>query len=114
MANSRITLPIEGMTCGACALTVQKHLAATPGVADASVNYATGKATVSIDDAAVRVTDLVSSVRNAGYDCSKASVSFPIVDLHYASGTAALEKEVSALPGVLSARGNQATEQLAV
>ena len=114
MANSRVTLPIEGMTCGACALTVQKHLAATPGVEEAAVNYATGKASVTIQDGAVRVADLVRSVRDAGYDCSKASVSFRINDLHYAPGTARLESEVAGLAGVLTARANQATEQLAV
>src|SRR5688572_11834407 len=114
MASSRITLPIEGMTCGACALTVQKHLVGTPGVAEAAVNYATGKATVTIDESAVRVADLVRSVRDAGYECGKASVSFRIEDLHYAPGTARLEKEVAGLPGVLTARANQATEQLAV
>ncbi len=44
MPRARVTLPVEGMTCGACATTVQKRLARAEGVADAAVNYATGKA----------------------------------------------------------------------
>src|SRR5205807_8583716 len=111
MADNRVTLPVEGMTCGACALTIQKQLAATPGVTDASVNYATGKATATIDESKVRVADLVQAVRDAGYDCGNVTMSFGITGLHYATGTVALEREVSRLTGVLSAVANQATEQ---
>ena len=114
MANTRITLPVEGMTCGACATTVQKRLADAPGVQDAAVNYATGKATVLIDEGAVKVADLVRAVREVGYDCAKATVTFGIEGLHYASGTARLESELSQLPGVLSAVANQATEEVRV
>lgn len=64
MPETRITLPVEGMTCGACATTVQKRLTQAPGVRDAAVNYATGKATVRFDDAATQVADLVRAVRD--------------------------------------------------
>ena len=114
MARSRITLPVEGMTCGACATTVQKRLERAEGVLEAVVNYATGKATVTIDDAAVRVADLVSAVRDAGYDCTRASVAFSIEGLHYATGVRRLEAALIALSGVLSAAANQASEQVRV
>src|SRR6267154_6807 len=107
MADTRITLPIEGMTCGACALTVQQRLAETAGVRAANVNYATGKATVTLNDGAVKVADLVKSVREVGYDCTKSSVSFPIEGMHYATGVGRLETALAALPGVLSADANQ-------
>ncbi len=61
MANARITLPIEGMTCGACAMTVQKRLLEEHGVRDASVNYATGKSTVTINDSDTSVAQLVTA-----------------------------------------------------
>ncbi len=114
MARSRITLPVEGMTCGACATTVQKRLERAAGVQEAVVNYATGKATVTIDDAAVRVADLVAAVRDAGYDCTRASVAFSIEGLHYATGVSRLEAALGALPGVLGAVANQALEQVRV
>src|SRR5262245_43442643 len=114
MPESRITLPVEGMTCGACALTVQKHLNGTPGVQAASVNYATGKATVTLDDSKARVSDLVKAVHDAGYDCGRATVTFGVEGLHYAAGVSPLESSVGSLPGVLSAVANQATEQLTV
>ncbi len=114
MAETRITLPVEGMTCGACATTVQKRLAKAPGVRDAAVNFATGKATVDIDAAQRRVADLVKAVRDAGYDCAKATVTFGVEELHYATGLDQLERELLSLDGVLSAVANQASEQVRV
>jgi Cu+-exporting ATPase len=114
MANARITLPIEGMTCGACAVTVQKRLEQSEGVQDAAVNFATGKATVTIDDSHAKVADLVRAVRESGFDCAKATVVFGIEGLHYAASTARLEGEVGQLPGVLSAVANQASEEVRV
>src|SRR5699024_1246904 len=43
-----LDLPVGGMTCGSCAARVQYRLAKQPGVEDAEVNYATGKARVSL------------------------------------------------------------------
>lgn len=64
-------LDIQGMTCASCALRVEKALAKVPGVARASVNLATEKATVDAD-ASVAVDTLVSAVRKAGYDAQPA------------------------------------------
>jgi Cu+-exporting ATPase len=114
MAKARITLPVEGMTCGACATTVQKRLERSVGVETAAVNYATGKATVTIDDAVVRVADLVDAVRDAGYDCARVTVTFGIEGLHYAAGVSRLEGALAALPGVLGAAANQALEEVRV
>ena len=66
MAKARIVLPIEGMSCAACARTVQDALRGAPGVAAASGNYATGQAAGDYDDAATRAAALVASVRPAG------------------------------------------------
>ncbi|HEX9691575.1 MAG TPA: heavy metal translocating P-type ATPase [Gemmatimonadales bacterium] len=110
MAESRVTLPVEGMTCGACAVTVQKRLEQAPGVVDAAVNYATGKASVRLRDDSVLVADLVKAIRDVGYDCAKATATFAVEGLHYASGVGNLEDALAGLRGVLSASANQATE----
>ncbi|HWP36050.1 MAG TPA: heavy metal translocating P-type ATPase [Gemmatimonadales bacterium] len=114
MASSRVSLPIEGMTCGACAVTVQKRLAEEPGVVEAAVNYATGRATVLLDASRVKIADLVKAVREVGYDSAKVAVQVGVEGLHYAPGVARLEQEVGAVPGVLRAVANQATEQIII
>ncbi|WP_084075365.1 cation-translocating P-type ATPase [Demequina sp. NBRC 110052] len=44
-----LTLPVEGMTCSSCAATIQGGLSKLDGVADATVNFATRRATVRTD-----------------------------------------------------------------
>lgn len=59
-------LPVEGMTCAACANTVEKTLQKAPHVLSASVNYATHKVSLEVDDQA-NLKELKKLVKNAGY-----------------------------------------------
>lgn len=43
-----IVLPVEGMTCASCVNRIERFLRKTPGVAEASVNLATERATGAI------------------------------------------------------------------
>ena len=54
------------MTCAACANRIQRKLTKLDGVADAQVNFATGRATVT-RDAAVLDTKLVEVIEGLGY-----------------------------------------------
>ncbi|HVL97514.1 MAG TPA: heavy metal translocating P-type ATPase [Solirubrobacteraceae bacterium] len=65
-ANQHIELPIGGMTCASCANRIERKLNKLDGVV-ASVNYATEKATVDFDAAAVAPEQLVEVVESAGY-----------------------------------------------
>jgi len=56
------------MSCAACARTIESTLKETPGVESANVNFATGRAVVTFDPAAVGLDDLVRAVRDVGYD----------------------------------------------
>ena len=114
MAKQRVTLPIEGMSCASCAATVQEALGRAPGVSGASVNYATAKAAVEYDDAQTAVGRLAQAVRDAGYQCGQATVSFGVIDLHYAPSVAGLERELGQIVGVIRAAANQATETVTV
>jgi len=66
-APERIDLPVSGMTCAACARTIERTLAATPGVERARVNLATETATVEYDPARVRAGDFVVAIEELGY-----------------------------------------------
>ena len=64
--SATIELPITGMTCASCANRIERKLNKLDGV-QASVNYATEKATVDYDPAAVQPEALVGAVEAAGY-----------------------------------------------
>jgi cation-transporting ATPase V/Cu+-exporting ATPase len=66
-AGERIELDVSGMSCGSCAARVQRALSRQEGVADALVNYATGRATVEVDPGQVDPAGLVAVVERAGY-----------------------------------------------
>src|SRR6266705_1636648 len=114
MTKTRIVLPIEGMSCASCAVTMQEALGSAAGVTAASVTYATGKAAVDYDDAQTHVADLIQTVRAAGYDCGKASVTFGVEQLHYAPSVVPLEQALRRVAGAIRAAANQATETVTV
>ena len=64
-----VVLPITGMTCASCANRIERNLNELDGVS-ASVNYATEKATVDFDPAAVDPHALVAAVEAAGYQAA--------------------------------------------
>src|SRR5258708_1054832 len=84
------------------------------GVHTGAVNYETGQEAVGYGDAQIGVGQLIRSVREAGYDCGKASVTFNVTDLHYAPSVAPLEQALRRVKGVLRVAANQATEHVTV
>ncbi len=67
----RLEFDVSGMTCGSCAARVQRTLSREPGVADALVNYATGRATVELEPGAFDDERLLAAVRKAGYGAAR-------------------------------------------
>ncbi|WP_259663402.1 cation-translocating P-type ATPase [Bacillus anthracis] len=63
------TYLVEGMDCGACALTIEKHLQNVSGVEEVRVNFATGKMHIRHDR---DVDDIIKEVSNAGFGASLA------------------------------------------
>jgi Cu+-exporting ATPase len=63
----KVTLPVEGMTCAACQVTVQRALTKAPGVSKAAVNLMTNEATVEYDPAATDPSKLVAAINDTGY-----------------------------------------------
>jgi len=68
-SEQRLEMPIEGMTCSSCAGRVEKSLNRLDGV-EASVNFATERASVSFDPDRVAPEQLVGAVAEVGYSAS--------------------------------------------
>ena len=60
-------LPIEGMTCAACAARIGRGLSGLDGVEEANVNYATARAVVSYDPDAVDLAAFSTTIQKLGY-----------------------------------------------
>lgn len=99
----KISLPIQGMTCAACANRVEKGLSKLPGVLEAHVNLAVEKASVIYDPSQVNVEQLAAKVRDLGYDVPTQTIKIGIVGMTCANCAARIERGLRALPGVTAA-----------
>ena len=61
------TLPVTGMSCASCAVSVESMLKHTAGVFDAGVNYANQSAWVEYDPKITTLTDLDNVLQGIGY-----------------------------------------------
>jgi P-type Cu+ transporter len=108
LALKQLELPIEGMTCSACAARIEKSLNKLPGV-HAVVNFASEKARVKFDDATTLPEELVRSIEKAGFHVIPQTVQLQISGMTCATCSGRIEKVLNKLPGVI-ATVNLATE----
>ncbi len=66
--GEKMEMPIEGMSCAACAKANEKALERLDGVITANVNLATDKATINYMPGKIHKRDLVEAVKSTGYD----------------------------------------------
>ena len=81
MPVATLELPITGMTCANCVATVERTLTKkVPGVVEATVNFATEKATVKYIPGAVSRADMVAAIERAGYGVVAPAEGADLVD----------------------------------
>ncbi|MBL6449015.1 copper-translocating P-type ATPase [Fulvivirga sp. 29W222] len=68
VTSNKQTYPVSGMSCAACAVSVESTLKAINGVKDAGVNFATQSAWVELENGNITPEELQSTVRSIGYD----------------------------------------------
>jgi len=90
MSAQQVELVVGGMTCASCAARIEKKLNRMPGV-EASVNYATEKATVFVPEGTT-VDDAIATIEATGYTAELPAPTPPEV-----SPEAAPETEVDSL-----------------
>ncbi|HEV2066801.1 MAG TPA: heavy metal translocating P-type ATPase [Thermomicrobiales bacterium] len=121
------SFPVEGMTCAACVRRVERALTKVDGVANASVNLATERATVSADPTQVSGDDLKAVIAKAGYSAPTISLPSPtahggttqdavfdIEGMTCAACVRRVERALTKVEGVASASVNLATERASV
>jgi len=67
----RTVVRVEGMDCASCAATVERRVAALPGVAKATVNFAAGRLDAE-HDPGLDLTEIEKAVEDAGYGVARA------------------------------------------
>jgi len=109
-STTGLRLPIAGMTCASCAGRIERALAAVPGVLRASVNLATAMADIATDGSVAAPT-LADAVSRSGYRVTERTFELAIGGMTCASCAGRIEKALQAVPGVIEANVNLATER---
>ena len=110
----KTVVPVIGMTCTNCAATIEKGLAAVPGVEKASVNFASEKVSLEYDPAKVALGKLSKTISDLGYGMATTKAIFPVGGMTCAACVARVEEALSGVTGVVSASVNLASEKATV
>ncbi|MDA0684955.1 MAG: heavy metal translocating P-type ATPase [Bacteroidetes bacterium] len=86
--SESLTIPVQGMTCAACALRIERKLNKTAGVEHAGVNYSSEEAVISRSTEGPSVKDLVAAIRKTGY-----GVRTSIAETHFDGEEASIRLE---------------------
>jgi Cu+-exporting ATPase len=114
MATTRIELPVQGMSCASCVARIEKGLALAPGVHEARVNLAAERATLTIDPDRVGIAELAQTIHDLGYEVPTRALTLSVGGMSCASCVAKIERGLHALPGVVRASVNLATERATI
>ena len=109
-----VSLPISGIHCANCAVTISTALENSKGVVKANVNLATEKAQIVFDPSLTNLEDIGKTIESVGYSVIRESVVFEIRGMSCASCVKTIEDGLGKLDGIYSVVVNLATERATV
>ena len=98
----RLDLPLDGMTCAACAARIEKSLNKLPGVV-ANVNFAAESAQVTLQPSLTSPAAVVDAIRRTGYSVPVRVAEFQIYGMSCVACATRIEKALNKLEGVEAA-----------
>ena len=115
MASSTSTLnfPVQGMTCAACATTIEKVLNRLPSVR-ASVNFASERVQLDYDPAQAQPAAMIDSIVKAGFSVPPETVTLDITGMTCAACASGIESVLAKTPGVNAGNVNFASAKARV
>ena len=101
---NEVIIPVEGMTCAACALRIERKLSKSDGVQSATVNYATEEAIVHSSLGGASLRDVVSTIEKTGYGVRKALAETRLVGPNALENARNLVDKLLRTNGILDAQ----------
>ena len=113
-ARKRVSIDIQGMTCGACVARLERAFNRADGIDKANVNLPLEKATLVVDPTIIAFDDLRSIVERTGFDVGTQSRIYFIDGMTEPSSARLVEEALFNVAGVLSVDVNYAEERVQV
>lgn len=111
---AELDIAVSGMSCASCVGRVERAVAAVPGVAAVSVNLATEHARVTLGSGPVQASAVATAIRQAGYEPATIRIELAVSGMSCASCVGRVEAALLAVPGVVEAQVNLATQRAQV
>ena len=112
-SSNSLDFEVRGMTCASCVGHVEHALLQTKGIDAASVNLATQRVQVVMNQEAV-AKEIVQSIIDAGYEPVVETLEINIEGMSCASCVEHVESALRKVPGVIEAQVNLATERATI
>ena len=112
--TKHISVPVTGMTCANCVLTVERNIKKVAGVSDAIVNLTTERASVDYDASQAGLNDILARIERAGYGIATGEADLIVHRMSDDNDARRLEKALSGLEGVLEAHVSYTSERARV
>jgi P-type Cu+ transporter len=112
--SKQIVLPVTGMTCANCVVTIERNLKKEKGVQGVVVNLSSERAVVEFDPQLVGLETLVGRFERAGYGVAYGEADITIQGMSDDNDARRLEKAIEKLEGVHHIQVNFATEKMKV
>ena len=112
--SRHLSFAVDGMTCAGCATRVETVLARMPGISNVGVNLASERAAIDLDPHQATEQDIAKAIAEAGYRVPEAKVDLVLEGMTCASCASRIEDALAAVPGVVAAPVNLASETAAI
>jgi Cu+-exporting ATPase len=112
--QKHITLPITGMTCANCVLSVERSLKKEKGVETATVNLSSERAVVSFNPQLTTLAAMLQRIERAGYGIANGEAEFLVPQLADAADVRRLENTFLPIEGVSALHANLANGRVRI
>lgn len=112
--KNMVNLPLVGVHSEHCALIIDQGLSKLPGVKSRKVDFNNEQAVVELDENKTTAKEVVSTIRDLGYDVATVKKTFPVIGMTCAACAVSVESMMKAQKGVLNAAANYANTSVTI
>ncbi|MBE6492656.1 MAG: copper-translocating P-type ATPase [Methanobrevibacter sp.] len=104
--HKHMDLPIEGMHCASCVLSVNKTFGKIEGVEEVDADLASNKLHITVDTKKISYEEMERLVKNLGFDLHCDEMTIRIQGMHCASCTMNVENFLIRLDGIFDVKAD--------
>ena len=104
--HKHMDLPIEGMHCASCVLSVNKTFGKIEGVEEVDADLAANKLHITVDTKKISYEDMERLVKNLGFELHTDEMTLRIQGMHCASCTMNVENFLIRLDGIFDVKAD--------